>query len=69
MESLIESGMVSGVLDVTTTEWADEIVGATLSAGPTRMDAMAKAKAASGCCSRLCRYGKLRGPRNRANRI
>ena len=44
MESLIESGMVSGVLDVTTTEWADEIVGATLSAGHTRMDAMAKAK-------------------------
>jgi len=44
MESLIESGMVSGVLDVTTTEWADEIVGATLSAGHNRMDAMAKAK-------------------------
>ena len=43
MESLIESGMVSGVLDVTTTEWADEVVGATLSAGPTRMDAMTKA--------------------------
>jgi uncharacterized protein (UPF0261 family) len=44
MESLIESGMVSGVLDVTTTEWTDEVVGATLSAGPTRMDAMTKAK-------------------------
>ncbi len=44
MESLIESGMVSGVLDVTTTEWADEVVGASLSAGPTRMDAMTKAK-------------------------
>ncbi|MDA0347673.1 MAG: Tm-1-like ATP-binding domain-containing protein [Verrucomicrobia bacterium] len=44
MESLIESGMVSGILDVTTTEWADEVVGATLSAGPTRMDAMTKAK-------------------------
>lgn len=44
MESLIESGMVSGVLDVTTTEWADEVVGATLSAGPNRMDAMTKAK-------------------------
>jgi uncharacterized protein (UPF0261 family) len=43
MESLIESGMVSGVLDVTTTEWADEVVGATLSAGATRMDAMTKA--------------------------
>ena len=44
MESLIESGMVSGVLDITTTEWADELTGATLSAGPTRMDAMSRAK-------------------------
>ena len=43
MESLIESGMVAGVLDVTTTEWADEVVGGILSAGPTRMDAMTKA--------------------------
>jgi uncharacterized protein (UPF0261 family) len=42
MEALIESGMVSGVLDITTTEWADELVGATLSAGPTRLDAAAK---------------------------
>lgn len=44
MESLIESGMVAGVLDVTTTEWADELVGATLSAGPKRMDAMSRAR-------------------------
>ncbi len=44
MESLIESGMVAGVLDLTTTEWADELVGATLSAGSTRMDAMSKAQ-------------------------
>ncbi|MGB1128972.1 MAG: Tm-1-like ATP-binding domain-containing protein [Haloferula sp.] len=43
MESLIESGMVAGVFDVTTTEWADELVGATLSAGPERLDATAKA--------------------------
>ena len=43
MESLIESGMVQGVLDITTTEWADELVGATLSAGPTRLDAAAHA--------------------------
>ncbi|MCP4092871.1 MAG: UPF0261 family protein [Planctomycetes bacterium] len=42
MESLIESGMVTGVLDITTTEWADELVGGTLSAGPTRLDATAK---------------------------
>ena len=32
MESLIESGSVSGVLDITTTEWADELVGGVLSA-------------------------------------
>ena len=43
MESLIESGMVAGVLDVTTTEWADELVGGTLGAGPSRMDAAGKA--------------------------
>ncbi len=42
MESLIESGMVSGVLDVTTTEWADELVGGFLGAGPTRLEAAAK---------------------------
>jgi len=41
MESLIQSGYVSGVLDVTTTELADEIVGGTLSAGPERMQAAA----------------------------
>ncbi|RYD33856.1 MAG: UPF0261 family protein, partial [Verrucomicrobiaceae bacterium] len=43
MEALIESGMVAGVLDLTTTEWADELVGGVLNAGPERMDAVAKA--------------------------
>jgi len=42
MESLIESGMISGVLDVTTTEWADELVGGILGAGPTRLEAAGK---------------------------
>jgi len=42
MESLIESGLVAGVLDITTTEWADELVGGILGAGPTRLDAAAK---------------------------
>lgn len=61
MESLIESGMVAGVLDLTTTEWADELVGATLSAGPDRMDAMTKAKVptvvAPGCLD-MANYGE-----------
>ena len=43
MEALIESGMVAGVLDVTTTEWADELVGGVLAAGPDRLDAMTRA--------------------------
>lgn len=43
MESLIETGLVAGVLDITTTEWADELVGGVLTAGPTRLDAAAKA--------------------------
>ena len=42
MESLIESGMISGVLDVTTTEWADELVGGILGAGPDRLSAAGK---------------------------
>jgi uncharacterized protein (UPF0261 family) len=44
MESIIESGMVAGVLDLTTTEWADELVGGVLTAGQERMDAAARAK-------------------------
>ena len=44
MEALIASGLVSGVLDITTTEWADELVGGVLTAGPTRLDATAKAR-------------------------
>src|SRR2546430_2902584 len=42
MESLIGSGLVAGVLDVTTTEWADELVGGVLSAGPKRLEAAAR---------------------------
>jgi len=44
MESLIGSGLVAGVLDITTTEWADELVGGVLNAGPERLDATARAK-------------------------
>ena len=43
MESLIASGLVAGVLDITTTEWADELVGGVLTAGPERLDAAARA--------------------------
>ena len=36
MEGLIESGQIAGVLDVTTTEWADELLGGVMAAGPGR---------------------------------
>lgn len=42
MEDLIWQGLVDGILDVTTTEWADELVGGVLSAGPERLDAAAE---------------------------
>ena len=38
MEKLVESGLIEGVLDITTTEVADEVVGGVLSAGPQRFD-------------------------------
>jgi uncharacterized protein (UPF0261 family) len=37
MESFIADGLISGVLDITTTELADELVGGVLSAGPNRL--------------------------------
>jgi len=43
MESLIEAGLIAGVLDLTTTEWADELVGGVLAAGPARLEAAARA--------------------------
>ena len=39
MEGLIADGMFAGVLDITTTELADELVGGILSAGPSRLTA------------------------------
>lgn len=39
MEELISSGFIKGVLDITTTEWCDELVGGVLSAGPHRLEA------------------------------
>ena len=39
MESLIAAGYFTAVLDLTTTEWADEVAGGTLTAGPDRLGA------------------------------
>ena len=39
MEAFIRDGLIAGVLDITTTELADELVGGILSAGPDRLTA------------------------------
>jgi uncharacterized protein (UPF0261 family) len=63
MEALVASGMVAGVLDVTTTELADEVVGGVLSAGPERLDAAAQhgvpAIVAPGCLD-MVNFGEPR---------
>ena len=38
MESLVDSGFMAGVLDITTTELADRLVGGVLAAGPDRLE-------------------------------
>ena len=39
MEALVSDGYLDGVLDITTTELADDLVGGVLSAGPHRLEA------------------------------
>ncbi len=42
MEKLVDSQLLAGVLDISTTEVCDEIVGGVLSAGPERFDVFAR---------------------------
>jgi uncharacterized protein (UPF0261 family)/ABC-type branched-subunit amino acid transport system ATPase component len=44
MEKLVDSGLLAGVIDVTTTEIADELGGGVLSAGPGRLDAIVRSR-------------------------
>lgn len=43
MEALVDAGLLRGVLDVTTTELCDDLVGGVLSAGPGRLEAAGRA--------------------------
>ena len=43
METLVRGGFLVGVLDATTTELADDLVGGVLSAGPHRLEAAGEA--------------------------
>jgi len=59
MEMLIGSGFFSGVLDLTTTEWADELCGGVLSAGSGRLDAAGEAgipQVITPACIDMCNF-------------
>jgi uncharacterized protein (UPF0261 family) len=59
MEMLIDSGFITGVLDMTTTEWADEVCGGVLSAGNERLDAAGKAgipQVITPACIDMCNF-------------
>ena len=69
MESLVADGLIAGVLDITTTELADELVGGVLSAGPDRLTAAGRARRAASRFGRRDRHGQLSRPRDRAGQV
>ncbi|MDA0282362.1 MAG: Tm-1-like ATP-binding domain-containing protein, partial [Planctomycetota bacterium] len=62
LESLASEGLVDAVLDITTTEWADELCGGILSAGPTRLDSAGQRGLphliVPGCID-MCNFGSM----------
>ena len=72
LESLIESGDIAAVLDVTTTELADELAGGVMSAGPTRLTAAGQAGipavVAPGCLDMVNFWAPDTVPTEHANR-
>ena len=69
MEKLVDSGLVSGVIDVTTTEVCDHLFGGVLSAGADRLGAIARTRRAlCGLCRRT-RHGQFSGDRDRTGAL
>ena len=65
MEGLADSGMLEGLIDVTTTEVADHLFGGVLSAGPDRLGAVARTRHPLRRLLRRPRHGQLLGARDR----
>jgi uncharacterized protein (UPF0261 family) len=73
MEALIADRHIAGVLDMTTTEWADELCGGILSAGPHRLEAAANTGipqvVVPGCID-MCNFGgRSTVPERHSNRL
>lgn len=64
LESLADEELVDAVLDITTTEWADELCGGILTAGPERLDAAGRRGLphliVPGCID-MCNFGPMSG--------
>jgi uncharacterized protein (UPF0261 family) len=62
LESLANEKLVDAVLDITTTEWADELCGGILTAGPERLDCAGKSGLPQlivpGCID-MCNFGSM----------
>lgn len=62
LETLARDGLVDAVLDITTTEWADELCGGILSAGPERLGGAGQRGLphliAPGCID-MCNFGSM----------
>ncbi len=62
MEALVEAGLLSGVVDITTTEIADLLFGGVLPALPTRLDCIAKMRVPWVGSVGACDMINFRGP-------
>ncbi len=69
MEKLIDSGMLVGVIDVTTTEVCDHLVGGVLSAGADRLGAIARSPHSLRWLGRRAGHGEFLGDGHRAGAI
>ena len=68
-EALATGGFLAGVLDATTTELADELVGGVLSAGPDRLEAVGARGHPAGRLARRAGHGQLRPARHGARAL
>ena len=63
MEKLIKAGFIAGSLDVTTTEFCDQVAGGVLAAVPERLESAGSARHPAGRLARRARHGQLRPDR------
>ena len=69
MEKLVESGLLHGVIDVTTTEVCDLLMGGVMPATEDRFGAVIRARMPYVGLVRRARHGQFRSARHRAGAL